>query len=209
MKILHKLLNQNLAMGTAKFMKAICYITIFLFVTMLVLCSAGRLEYNLKVGDKTYAHAIYAEENHDFSSRSLTVKSKDSLSIRAAADDGTIDIITYAAISIMFAINIIPLMFAYWFLSKIFDNVAKGEIFVLQNANFLLYYGIIQSSVAIIVPFIKLFIVLIANTLVADSISMSTGGNMLNQLVLSSAFLVAAYIISYGVHLQDEADHTL
>ena len=32
---------------------------------------------------------------------------------------------------------------------------------------------------------------------------------MFNMLIPSIAFIVAAYIIHYGVHLQDEVDHTL
>ena len=32
---------------------------------------------------------------------------------------------------------------------------------------------------------------------------------MLSALIPGIAFLVAAYIIHYGVHLQDEVDHTL
>lgn len=209
MKIMHKLLNQKVAMGTAKFMKVICYIIIFLFGIMLTLSFMGRLQYNLQVGGKTYPNAIYAEESHEFYSRSLTVNSSDSLRIHAAADDGTIDIITYVAITVMYAINIIPFMFAYWFLAKVFANVAKGEIFIQKNAYYLLYFGAIQAVVAIAVPFVKLLIVQIANALVADRISLATGTNMLNQFVPSVAFIVAAYIINYGVHLQDEADHTL
>ncbi|MEG1758668.1 MAG: hypothetical protein RR235_09470, partial [Oscillospiraceae bacterium] len=198
MKIMHKLLNQKVAMGTAKFMKVICYIIIFLFVIMLALSFMGRLQYHLQVGEKTYAHAIYAEEDHDFSMRSLTVKSNDSLRIHAAADDGTIDIITYVAITIMYAINIIPLMLAYWFLAKVFANVAKGEIFTQKNAHYLLYFGAIQAVVAIAVPFVKLLVVQIANSLVADRISLAIGTNMLNEFVPSVAFIVAAYIINYG-----------
>lgn len=33
--------------------------------------------------------------------------------------------------------------------------------------------------------------------------------NMLNRLFPGIAFLVAAYIIHYGIRLQDEVDHTL
>lgn len=32
---------------------------------------------------------------------------------------------------------------------------------------------------------------------------------MLNSIVPSIAFIVAAYIIHYGISLQDEVDHTL
>lgn len=209
MKKIHKLLNQKAAKKIAGFMKAICYIIIFLFAMMLIMCCMGRLQYNLRVGDKTYPNAIYAEESHDFSVRNFTVQSNDDLRIFTPSEDGKIDLLTYIAIAIMYAINIAPLMFAYWFLAKVFGNVAKGEIFVEKNAHYILYYAVIQACVAVVVPFVKLFIVQIANTFVADRISLATGMNMINQLVPSIAFFVAAYIINYGVHLQDEVDHTL
>lgn len=208
MKMIHSLLDQQTAKKAAGFMKIICQLIIFLFVAMLVLSFMGRLQYNLSVGEKTYPNAIYAEENHDFSSRSFTVRSNDDLRVHASAEDGKIDPISYIAIVLMYAINIIPLLFAYWFLAKVFDNVANGEIFMEKNAHYLLYYGLIQVVVAVFVPFVKLLIVQIANTFVADRISLATGMNM-NQLIPGIAFIVAAYIINYGVHLQDEADHTL
>lgn len=209
MKIIHKLLNQKIAQSTAKFMKIVCFIIIGLFVMLLALSFMGRLQYHLSFGNETYPHAIYAEENHDFTSRSLTVNSGDNLRIRTQSVDGKIELISYIALVVMYASNIIPLMFAYWFLSKVFANVANGEIFVEKNAHYLLYYGIIQAIVAVVGPFIKLLIVQITNMLVTDRISLSTGTNMINELIPSIAFLVAAYIINYGVHLQDEVDHTL
>lgn len=209
MKSMHALLNQKTAQNTAKFMKIICYIIICLFVIMLALSFMGRLQYNLSFRNENYPNAIYAEENHNFTSRSLTVSSGDNLRIRTQSEDGKIELISYIALIVMYASNIIPLMLAYWFLSKVFANVAKGEIFVEKNAHYLLYYGIIQAIVAVVVPFVKLLIVQIANMLVTDRISLSTGTNMINQLIPSIAFLVAAYIINYGVHLQDEVDHTL
>lgn len=209
MKSMNFLLNHKLATKTAKLMNVLCHIAIILFVIMLALSFLGRLQYVLSVGGTTYEHAIYAEENHDFTTRSLTVSSSDTLRVRAATDGGTIELLTYIVIVLMHAITIIPLIFAYWFLAKVFANVAKGEIFVEKNAHYLLYFGIIKGAVAVVLPFVKMLIVQIANALVADRISLATGSDMINQLVPSVAFLIAAYIINYGIHLQDEADHTL
>lgn len=209
MKSIKILLNQNFVIKIAKLMKVFCNIAIILFILLLALGFLGRLQYILDVGGTSYENAIYAEENHDFTTRALTVNSSDSLRVHAAANDGTIDLLTYIAIVCVYAVSIIPLIFAYWFLAKVFGNVAKGEIFVEKNAHYLLYFGIIQALVAIVAPFVKLLIVQIANVLVADRISLATGSGMINQLLPSMAFIVAAYIISYGVHLQDEVDHTL
>lgn len=209
MKSIKFLLNQRFAAKIAKLMKIFCNIAIILFILMLVLCFLGRLQYILNVGSTTYQNAIYAEENHEFITRALTVNNSDSLRVSAAADDGTIELLTYIAIVCTYAISIIPLIFAFWFLSRMFDNVSKGDIFVEKNAHYLLYFGVIQGLTAVAAPFIKLLIVEIANVFVADRISLATGSNMISQLIPSVAFLVAAYIINYGVHLQDEVDHTL
>ena len=209
MKIINKLLNQRTAQKTASFMKVICSLVMVLFVLMLLLSFFGRLQYNLSIGNENYPHAIYAEENHDFSSRSFTVYDQDDLRIRTVTEGGKIELLSYIAITLMFSISIVPMIFAFWFLSKVFGNVAKGEIFTQKNAHYLLYYGMLQATVAVVVPFVKLLIVQIANMLVTDRISLATGTNMLNQLIPSIAIFVAAYIISYGVHLQDQADHTL
>ncbi len=64
-------------------------------------------------------------------------------------------------------------------------------------------------TIAVVIPFVKLFIVSIANNMLTDRISISAGTNMLNNILPSLGFLVAAYIIHYGVNLQDEVDHTL
>ena len=109
----------------------------------------------------------------------------------------------------MYAVYTVPVMLAFWFLSRVFSNVHRGRIFTEQNAAYLLYYGLIQFAAAAVVPFVKLLICWLTN-LVSDSrISIATGQNTLSMLFPSIAFMVAAYIIHYVVHLQDEADHTL
>lgn len=209
MKKVHRILNQRAATKTAGFMKAVCYIIMLFFALSLTLAFCGRLEYVLRVEGKTYERAIYAEENHNYTSRAFTVGSNDRINMATTSADEKIDLVSYIALVVMHSINIIPLMFAYWFLSKVFSNVAKGEIFVEKNAHYLLYYGLIQACVAVFVPFAKLLIIQVANALTTDHISIATGTNMINQLIPSIAFFVAAYIINYGVHLQDEVDHTL
>ncbi|MFV0498061.1 MAG: DUF2975 domain-containing protein [Candidatus Fimivivens sp.] len=209
MKKLHNLLNQKTAQNASQFMKVICYMMIGLLAIMLILSFMGRLQYDLRYTGEHYPHAIYAEKSHDFSTRSLTVSSNDDLRIRTQSEDGKIELSSYIAIVTMYAVGIIPLMFAYLFLSKVFANVAKGEIFVQKNAHYLLYYGLIQVALAVVLPFVKLLIVQIANMLVTDHISLATGSDMINNLIPSIGFLIAAYIINHGVNLQDEADHTL
>ena len=112
-------------------------------------------------------------------------------------------------LALMYAVQTVPIMLALWFLSRVFSNVQRGRIFIEENASGLRSYGLLQFFVAVFVPFLKLMICWLTNLVSNDRISISTGQAMFNMLFPSVAFLVAAYIIHYGVHLQDEADHTL
>jgi len=208
MKKIQKLINEPYAKSAAHFMKYICYIMMLFFVAGLVLSFIGRQTYILHSSTGTYDSAIYSEENHNWTSRGLTVSMNDE--VRVIAYDGEkIDLITQIGLSTMYAVNVIPLIICFWFLSRVFNNVSKGRIFTDQNASYLLYYGLMQMAVAALVPFIKLFISYLASQFSSNEISTATGQNLLNNLIPNIAFIVAAYIIHYGVHLQDEADHTL
>jgi len=208
MKKIQKLINEPYAKSAAHFMKYICYIMMLFFVAGLVLSFIGRQTFILHSSTGTYDSAIYSEENHNWTSRGPTVSMNDE--VRVIAYDGEkIDLITQIGLSTMYAVNVIPLIICFWFLSRVFNNVSKGRIFTDQNASYLLYYGLMQMAVAALVPFIKLFISYLANQFSSSEISIATGQNLLNNLIPNIAFIVAAYIIHYGVHLQDEADHTL
>ncbi len=209
MKSLNNLLSKKTAQNLSAFMVAICNILIGVLIMVFVLSLFGRLQYNLITPTDDYPDAIYAEEDHDFSSRFLTVSANDELRIITKSTDGKIDIVTYIAVVLMFALQTIPMAVAFFFLSRVFVNVAKGEIFIKKNANYILCFGIIQALLAVLLPFLKLLIVFVVNMVVEDSIHISAGSEMLNQLIPAVAFMVAAYIISYGVDLQDEVDSTL
>ena len=208
MKKIQKLINEPFAKSAAHFMKYICYIMMLFFVAGLVLSFIGRQTFILHSSTGTYDSAIYSEENHNWTSRGPTVSMNDE--VRVIAYNGEkIDLITQIGLSAMYAVNVIPLIICFWFLSRVFNNVSKGRIFTDQNASYLLYYGLMQMAVAALVPFIKLFISYLANQFSSSEISIATGQNLLSNLIPNIAFIVAAYIIHYGVHLQDEADHTL
>ncbi len=210
MKLIQKLLNEKYAKSASHFMRFVCYFVIAFYIFCLVLGFMGRISFTLHTnsGAGSYEQAIYAEENHAPHSRNLTVDMGDSIHVWAN-DDGQVDRTIQVGLSLMYAINIIPLIFAFWLLSRVFFNVSQGQIFVPQNAAHLLYYGLIQFSVGLFVPCIKLLICYFTNLISSGRMTIHTGSNMLNLLIPSIAFIVAAYIIHYGIDLQDEVDHTL
>ena len=209
MKMKHTFLNQEKAQSLAKLMQAILYLVIGFLVLVMILCMIGRLQYDLYSPGGDFENKIYAGDNKEYNIRMFTVYSNDNLRIHSLSSGGEIELGTYIALVLNHCIGIIPLIFAYYFLSKVFANVGKGNIFIHQNANYLLYYGLIKIVLAFVLPFIKQLIISISNALTSDIISISTGSDMLNNLIPNIAFLVASYIIHHGVNLQDEVDHTL
>ena len=208
MKFIQKLANERFARPAAQLMKFACYFVICFYVLCTVLSFMGRQTFFLHTKTGTFERAIYAEENHNSHSRSITVHTSDDIHVWTN-DNDRIDPTIQIGLSFMYAINMVPMIFAYWFLSRVFSNINKGEIFTEQNSSYLLYYGLLQFSVAVFVPFIKLLICWLINLVSNGRVSISTGQTMFNMLIPSIAFIVAAYIIHYGVHLQDEVDHTL
>ena len=208
MKFIQKLANERFARHAAQLMKFACYFAICFYVLCTVLSFMGRQSFFLHTKTGTYERAIYAEENHAAHSRSMTVFTGDDIHVWTN-DNDQIDLTIHIGLSLMYAVHIVPMIFAYWFLSRVFSNINKGRIFTEKNSSYLLYYGMLQFSVAVFVPFIKLLICWLTNLISNGRMSISTGQAMFNMLIPSIAFIVAAYIIHYGVHLQDEADHTL
>lgn len=208
MKFIQKFTNERFAKRAARLMECICYLAICFFIFCTVLSFMGRQTFELNSSTGRYKSAIYAEEDHDPPSRGITVHMGDSIHVWAN-DVNQIDLAIHIGLSLMYAVNTVPIMFAFWFLGRVCSNIRKGQIFTVQNASCLLYYGLLQFFVAICVPFIKLLIAWLTNFISTDRLSIGTGTNALNALIPSIAFIVAAYIIHYGVHLQDEVDHTL
>ena len=199
MKLFQTLANERFARPAAGLIKFACYFAICFYALCTVLSFMGRQTFFLHTKTGNFERAIYAEENHNAHSRSMTVSMGDDIHV------WTIQL----GLSLMYAVNTIPMVLAFWFLSRVFSNIYRGEIFIEKNASCLLYYGLLQLFVAVVVPFIKLFLCWLTNLVSDGRMSVSTGQRMFNMLIPSIAFIVAAYIIHYGVHLQDEVDHTL
>lgn len=208
MKLFQALANERFARPAAGLIKFACYFAICFYVLCTVLSFMGRQTFFLHTKTGNFERAIYAEENHNAHSRSMTVSMGDDIHVWTNSSD-QIDWTIQLGLSLMYAVNTIPMVLAFWFLSRVFSNIYRGEIFIEKNASCLLYYGLLQLFVAVIVPFIKLFLCWLTNLVSDGRMSVSTGQRMFNMLIPSIAFIVAAYIIHYGVHLQDEVDHTL
>lgn len=206
--MLKPLLNERFVRKAASFLQAACWLAICFFALVTVLACLGRQTFTLRTSMDVYEEAIYAEEDHAWTSRGFTVDSGSDIRVTANSDDG-VDLATHIGLTLMLAAQALPALAGCWLLSRVFANIAQGRIFVEQNARGLLGYGLLQVYAVFLLPFVKLLICNLAN-LVSDSQiaawSVQIGPD---KLFPSIAFLVAAYIIHYGITLQDEVDHTL
>ena len=210
MKRLNKLLNENAARTASGFMENICYLVLLIFVFGMVLSFIGRQEFRLITSSGSYDNAILAEEKHNWqrpgNTRWLTIKMNDDVFVWGA---DKIDVPAKVAISAIYAVYIIPLIVSFWLLSRVFRSVRKGYVFTERNAAYILYFGLIRIAASVLVPLVKIGIVNLVNWFSNSSMRINTGKGWLTELITSIAFIVAAYIIHYGVQLQDEVDHTL
>ncbi len=208
MKLLNALLNEKYARKAAVVLQWACYVVMAFFVLTLVLACLGRQTFALNTGTDFYENAIYAGQDHEWRSRGFTVYSGDDILV-TANDGDQIDLTTHIGLSLMFAAQSLPTLAMYWLLSRVFANVAQGNVFTGQNARYLLGYGLLQLFLAVCLPFLKLLICHLTNLVSGSRIALSTGAGMLDSLFTGIAFIVAAYILQYGIALQDEVDHTL
>ncbi len=208
MRFIRKLASESAARRAARAMRFVCYLIILFCVFCMVLSFMGRQSFWLHAKGGSFEHAIYAEEEHAGYARSMTVHLSDTIHVWTDEND-RIELITQVGLSVVYAVHMLPLILAYWLLSRVFSSIQDGQIFTEKNADYLLYYGLLLLFEAVLVPFIKLFICWLITAVSGNRVEITTGQGIFSSLVQSIAFLVAAYIIHYGVHLQDEVDHTL
>ena len=212
MKKLQMFFNESRTRADAGLLSIIFYVVMIFFLMCLVLAFMGRQTFTLRTGTGVYERATYAESRQEVpdygSTTGLTTASADQIHV-VADDNDRVDLAAHIALSLMYASTVLPAMLGYWFLSRVFSNVGKGAFFIEQNARLILYYGLLQFFSAFLVPLIKFLICALAGGISGCQISCSVNAELLNPIFQGFGFLVAAYIIYYGIHLQDEVDHTI
>lgn len=191
-------------------MHFVCWFIMLIMVSSLVMSIMGRLSFTLSAGRSETTQTTYSvigsDPSESPSGLSVSIPG-DSIYVHSA--DSTLDPLIHVGLSLIYAVWMVPLLLSIWFLSRVFANVSAGNIFVEKNAVYLFYYGLLQFFEALPVPLLRLLICRIISRLSTDSISLGTGSSMLSFLISGITFLIAAFIIYHGIHLQDEVDHTL
>lgn len=122
MSFVQTLTNERFAKPAAQFMKVMCYFAILFYILNLGLSFMGRQAFVLHTKTETFERAILAEENHDTDFQGIFVQMGDDIHVWTN-DDNQIDLIIQIALSAMFTVNTVPMIFAFWFLSRVFSNM--------------------------------------------------------------------------------------
>lgn len=208
MKMISQTTREHFVKGGCRLVQIACYIALAFYVFGLVLSIMGRQTFTFHASTGTYDRVIYAQENYEDDVEGMFISTQDGIHITPNRE-GEIDLTTQIGLSLLYAVQMVPAAVAIWFLSRVCANVYQGEIFIGRNARYLSFYGAIQIFIALAVPFLKLILCFAVNRMADSQISISTGQNAMQTLVTGVGFLLAGYIIGYGVGLQDEVDHTL
>lgn len=206
--MLKPLLNERFVRKAASFLQAACWLAICFFALVTVLACLGRQTFTLRTSTDVYEEAIYAEEDHEWSTRMFTVDSGSDIRVTANSDGG-VDLPTHIGLTLMLAAQALPALAGCWLLSRVFANIAQGRIFVEQNARGLLGYGLLQVYASFVLPFVKILFSQLSNLVSGSKITAFSTYTGVDELFPGIVFLVAAYIIHYGITLQDEVDHKL
>lgn len=199
--------KKSTAIAAAGIVRYCCYFVILFMVFGMLLSALGRQTFSLRADSEHYERAFYSGAQKGEYGGSFTVQTNDDILV--IARDGKVYPGTQVVLFLMFALDAIPKILAFCFLAKVFTNVSEDRIFIKENASYLLYYGLLQLFSAVIVPILKLLICNVANMMLNNLIQLSTGSGFLEKVFSGIAFIVASYIIHYGISLQDEVDHTI
>lgn len=208
MNLVLKFSRERLIKAGCLLVQIACYFALAFYVFGLVLSVMGRQTFTVHTSTGTYDRVVYAQESYDGNAEGMTISTQDGIHI-TPNHEGKIDWITQMGLLLLYAVQMVPAAMAVWFLSRVCANVYKGEIFIGRNARYLSFYGAIQIFIALAVPFLKLIVCFAVNRMADSQMAISTGQNSMQTLVAGVGFLLAGYIIGYGVGLQDEVDHTL
>ncbi len=209
MKKLNGMLTQHRVNKMVGFLNFACYVMVALCIGAIVLSILGRQTFTLH--DSTGMHELAMLADTEYGARDkrgINITTDPVGTLHVYAND-EIDTAARIGISALVIVSVLPMFFAFWHLTKVLSNIKRGAIFIEENARRILYFGLLQLFSAVGVPILQVLICAVSTAISANELYVSTGQNMIAGIFTSMAFLVAAYIIRYGVHLQDEADHTL
>lgn len=204
---LSTLLEKRYAHGFAKALQVLCYLLLVFMLVSAVLMLLGRMQVDLVTPQGRYENAILLEKDHATTTRLMTMRLSEA-KLHLEIETG-VGFITWLGVALIGLLRILPLAWCFLLFARFFRNIQEDRVFVPENANLLLRSGIIWLYGVLIWPLLAAFLIpAVVNALSANTLSVSATLNV-SGLFVGTILLVSAYIMRYGISLQDEVDHTI
>ena len=202
-----KIWNPQNARRLAQVLEAACYLAACFFLLICVLFLCGRTEVQLTNRDGSFPDALVADGGPGGGTRWMFTSIPDQTTNLAAFDG--IDAPAWIGIAAMGVLRVAPLGVCAVILALLFRNVAAGRVFVPQNASLLLRGGLLLAATYLLVPLINAYAIPpLVNHFSSCRLAVGTTVS-LSGLFDAFVMVVGAYVMRYGIYLQEEADHTL
>ena len=204
MNLVGRLLGEKNTKTAADAMRTLCWLFMVFFALYLLLAVLGRQTFALKTTTGSYAEVILAQETLWQTSRSFTITPPDAVYVQTNAQN-EIEPAVRIGLSLIGAVDAVPMIAAYWMLSRVFSNAGKGIPFSEKDRRYLLGYGLIQLFAVFLVPAAKLLICNVVNRFCEGSVSVFLGFGWWNRLVIAALFIAAAYLLCHGARERSRA----
>lgn len=207
---MNKWISEKHANKIAIVLQVICGLLALLAVVTIVLALLGRVQMVISAPGGVYERALLLESDHTVSSRAMFTTFKNTqMRLNTINSGGVVDFVTWFGVALISVGNILPAGLCWLLMNGFFKNIAQGKVFMEDNAKILQRSGQVLGISALVVPLLNGYgFPWMVNTFSSNQLYI--GQNIdVTALLVAAILLVMAYVFSYGIYLQDEADHTL
>lgn len=207
---MNKWISEKHANKIAIVLQVICGLLALLAVVTIVLALLGRVQMVISAPGGVYERALLLESDHTVSSRAMFTTFKHTqIRLNTVNSGGVVGFVTWLGVALISVGNILPAGLCWLLMNGFFKNIAQGKVFVEDNAKILQRSGQVLGICAIVVPLLNSYVFpWMVNTFSSNQLYIGQNVDV-TALLVAAIFVVMAYVFSYGIYLQDEADHTL
>ena len=113
-----------------------------------------------------------------------------------------IDTLSWIGIASIGLLRLLPYAFCYLLFSKVFLNICKEKIFILQNINIALYCGAVLIIFSLLVPIFNYYLIpLLVNSFTNDKLQVTYNYLSNPNFIQGFLLLIAAYVFKAGNQL--------
>ena len=203
MEMMQKLLCRPIFQRAAAVLHRACYFIMLYFALCLLLAGLGRQVFILRTDTDIRWTMLGAQAGEDVTQSGFTIHPEDEIQIVVDAEGRVGPAVRIGMISLT-ALDTLPMIAAYWFLSRVLGDLGNGKGLTRCNASRLISYGLLYLFEGLLVPWLKRAVCTLVNFASAESMSVAITPMRLDSLILGLAALLLAAVFWYGERGQRE-----